>query len=189
MVYALEMFFDKSAEDMIYGFFNDLKENNISSYMLDVDARPHISIGVFNDIDIADCSNRLKRFCEQTSKINISFSSLGVFTFPKPCLFLAPIVNQSLIEIHNKLHSLFNDTNHTGFEYYLPNEWVPHCAIDISPDINVICKSTDLIMKKFIPIDCEIFEIGWVEISNPAIRLNSFSLNKIYSQRNGKSND
>lgn len=74
------------------------------------------------------------------------------------------------------MHKTFDFCNVKGFEYYLPDVWVPHCAVDISTDINVVCKSTDYILRNYIPFDVIVKEIGWIEISKPVKRLECFEL-------------
>lgn len=178
MLYALEMFLDRKTEDAVYGLYQRLKEENISTYLLDVNCRPHVSIGVFHDIDVPSCNDRLKDFCMNTSAIPLRFSSVGVFTAPGPCVFLAPIVTQTLLATHQRLMSLFADCDHKGHEYYLPDQWVPHCAVDIAKDIHTICRSTDLLLKEYTPIHGYVEEIGWVEVTKPVKRLETFHLTK-----------
>lgn len=176
MVYAIEMFFDNESEKKITSYFYKFKELGISTYLLDVDSRPHVTIGVFNDIDVKKSTDVLEKYCTILQKFTLKMSSVGVFPYPKPCVFFAPVITEKLIDLHKDMHKTFDFCNVKGFEYYLPDVWVPHCAVDISTDINVVCKSTDYILRNYIPFDVIVKEIGWIEISKPVKRLECFEL-------------
>ncbi len=120
----------------------------------------------------------LKEYCSELEPFSLRFQSLSVFTYPKPSISLAPLITRELLELHKDMHEKFSFCDSTGYKYYLPDSWVPHCALDISTDINVVCKSTDYVMKNFKPFDVIINKIGWVEISKPVNRLAYFELSK-----------
>lgn len=126
MVYALEMFFEKPGEDIIMEYWLRFKDEKISTYLLDVDSRPHVTVGCFNNIDIERCSAKLQDFCKANKKLQLIFPSVGVFTKPKPCVFLAPVVTNDLLDIHNKLFEVFRGCDYSGFEFYIKDNWVPH---------------------------------------------------------------
>ena len=176
MVYAIEMFFDKDTEKKIMEFYYKLKEENSSSYLLDIDSLPHVTMGCFNDIDVEECNNRLEGFCNKTPSFSLTFPSVGAFSKPQPVLFLSPVVTQELLNIHKDLWSLFSDCNYFSHEFYVPGYWIPHCTVDISGDIDVICKSTELLLLNFSPIKGQITNMQWVEITNPVKRLQTCML-------------
>ena len=131
MAYALEMFFDCDSEKKILGYFNKLKELGISSYLADLNSLPHITLGIFNDIEPKESFSALKELCAETEKFRLILPSVGVFTHPKPCVFLSPVVTAALLDFHRKTSEKFSFLNCEGFEYYFPGNWVPHCAVDI----------------------------------------------------------
>ena len=176
MIYALEMFFDINTERKIMNYYTDIKENGISSYLLDIENIPHITIGVFNDIDLDRTNETLKVYCSKIEKFKIRFGSIGIFTQPKSCVFIAPDITGKFIELHKSLHQAFNYCFAQGFEYYLPDKWIPHCAVDISNDINVVCRSTEYLIKTFKPFEALITHIGWVEVQKPIKILDQIEL-------------
>lgn len=176
MVCALEMFFEKSEENMIMEYWLRFKNEKISTYLLDVDSRPHLTVGCFNNIDIGHCSERLQDFCNTNKKLQLIFPSIGVFTKPKPCVFLAPVVTNGLLDMHSKLFEVFSDCDYSGFEFYTKDKWMPHCAMDIATDIETVCKSTDLLLRNFVPFSTYVSEIGWVLVDKPVKTLHTFPL-------------
>ena len=183
MLFALVMFFDKETEKIIYGYLEDLKRNNISTYLMDMESRPHITIGIYNDIDPDDCVRKLEIFCANIREFDLTISSLGIFVRPKPCVFLAPVVNRMILDLHEELQNLYKSLDNEGYEFYMCNHWVPHCAIDISIDMDKIRRSADCLMKSFMPVSCKVVGMGWVEISKPVRYLNEYGLTKDYSLR------
>jgi len=173
----LNISFDLESEQKIMNYLTNIKELGISSYLLDMGKFPYITIGGFRDIDITHASETLKKYCTELEKFKIRFSSIGIFTHPTTGVFLAPVANKKLLDLHEGLHKKFSVYSVEGFEYYLPDVWVPHCAIDVSADVNVVCKSTEYLMRNFKPFDVEITNIGWVEASKTTIkRLEYFEL-------------
>ncbi len=176
MVYALEMFLDEQTEQKIMNYFQKIKDLGISSYLIDVDSRPHITIGCFHDIHVERANEILKQYCSMLAQFTLTFPSIGVFTFPSPCVFLAPVVTSKLLELHKDLHRVFNFCSSQGFEYYLPDSWVPHCAVDISTDISSICKSTEFLLNEFRAFEGKVTNMAWVEITKPVKRLERMCL-------------
>lgn len=176
MVYALEMFFDPNTEQKVMKYFTDIKESGINSYLVDVDSRPHITVGCFNDIDVPRANDALKNYCKKLEKFTVGFSSLGIFTYPKFCVFLSPVNTKELLILHKDMHKTFDFCTAEGFEYYLPGSWVPHCAVDITDDINVMRRSSDYLLNNFKPFEAEVTNVGWVETTQPVKRLERFYL-------------
>ena len=79
MNYAIEMFFDKETDTSIREIWNDLHESKQSSYMSESGSIPHVSLTVFNQLDIDECNKRLTEFANSACGIEISLASIGTF--------------------------------------------------------------------------------------------------------------
>ncbi len=170
MVYALEMFFDKRSENKILEYFKK------SKYLTDVKSVPHITLAIFNDINIEKSNNKLRNFCLDNKKFNLYFSNLGLFTAPNPCIFLSPVATEKLLNLNKEIYNIFSEYSTDGFEYYKPCNWVPHCAVDITKDKDDIINSLNYFLKEFKPFEVTIEKIAFVEITKPVRRLKSFEL-------------
>ena len=176
MIYATELFFDAASEKAIQDIWTSFSEKSISTYMTDMGAKPHLTLGIFHDINEEAFTESLRAFTRQYSSFMMQFSSLGIFTSPKSCLFLAPVVTHKLLGLHTAFHEAFSSCDHEGWEYYLPNNWVPHCALDIALNSVGIEHSTSYMMDCFTPINATVESIGLVKVEKPVTYLSSFSL-------------
>lgn len=176
MIYAVELFFDSKSENKIQDIWNAFQEQSISTYMMDMGARPHITLGIFHDVDEASFTAKLQSFTSKYAGFSLRFSSLGIFTSPKACLFLAPVITLPLLRMHHDLHTTFSDCDHKGWEYYLPDRWVPHCAMDIALSSVGIEHSTSYMMDCFTPFEAEVDAVGLVKVEKPVTYLSTLSL-------------
>jgi 2'-5' RNA ligase len=163
MLYAIEMFFDENSETNIQRIWRSLKESGISSYMNDSGSVPHITLSVFNKIDVNDVNNRLVSFSEKISKFTLSLSSIGAFPSEEGVLFLAPIVTEKLLHIHHLFHNSFTDLKEDQWPYYLPGSWVPHCTLSINTKREKVHEALDIVIKAYSPLRIEVNRVGLVE--------------------------
>lgn len=124
MGYAVELFIKGSESEDIQHLF---KETN--SILADIDAKPHISLAVFDEVDIPKLCIILHEFASRLEPLTIRFSSIGLFPGTENIVFLAPVATESLISTHAMLHRYLADADMKCHSYYLPGAWVPHCTI------------------------------------------------------------
>jgi len=181
MHYSLEMIFDNKTEEKINSILLDLAEINAGLLSFDKNALPHMTIGNWNDIEINECCEKIKLFLKDIQPFEVSFNSIGIFP-TSGCVYLSPVVTGNLLNFHRKIHMLLSDCNHIGWEYYLPDMWVPHCGLDISTNINQICKTANFVINTFEPLSGTINNINLYECCEPVKRLiKKFPLNNFQS--------
>ena len=66
MKYAVELYFDKDTEEKIFKLAQGIANEGISKKYLEWRTRPHITIAIFNDIDIEKCDKILKEIAKDT---------------------------------------------------------------------------------------------------------------------------
>ncbi|MBZ9635168.1 2'-5' RNA ligase family protein [Clostridium sp. FP1] len=168
MLYAVELYFDKKTEEKIMRLPNGIAKKGISKRYLEWKTRPHITLGLFNNIDFENCDKLLDKLTKQISSFPTHLSSIGVFNNSK-CIFLSPVVTRELFELHREFHNTFSFCDHSGYEYYLPDSWVPHCAVMLgdSDDANALCASVKYVIENYEVIHGFFCEISFVEIIMP----------------------
>jgi 2'-5' RNA ligase len=136
MGYSVELNLSKDSAAPVVKLWQTLATASISSVMLDLGAQPHISLAIFQDLDPAVLQEDLKRFAEVTGSLSVVLSCAGTFPTAEGVVFLAPVVTQELLAVHERLHSLMRDRGVQSVNYYWPGEWVPHCtvAMGVTPD-------------------------------------------------------
>ena len=78
-------------------------------------------------------------------------------------------MNDSMYQFHRELHECLQEFDTTGYEWYCPNRWVPHCTLALTKDDaeDVFYKSSDLILHEFEKMSGSFISIGLVKITFP----------------------
>lgn len=131
MPYGVMFYFDNHTEKTISNIWQSLAENNLSTSMLDAGIRPHITLAIYEELDCQPCENELLKITAKTASLPIQFTHLGIFTYPEPVVFAAPLVTAELLSFHKDLQSRLINEGRNPWELYKPNKWVPHCTLSL----------------------------------------------------------
>ena len=137
--YAVELYFKSGESETIHRLFK-----TTNSILADIDAKPHISLAVFDEVDIPRLCVILHEFAARLEPLTIRFSYIGLFPGTENIVFLAPVVTESLISAHAMLHRYLADADMKCHSYYLPGAWVPHCTITAE---ELLAQATETIQK------------------------------------------
>ncbi len=178
MKYAIELYFDPKIEEKIYVLANKIADNGISTKYLEWKTRPHITLACFNDVDEEQCINKLIVFAQSHKKQLAGLASVGMFVDTKT-IYLAPIMTSSMYQFQKELYDFFSEFDTKGHEWYMPNRWVPHCAIALTKDDkeDAFFKASDLVLHQFEKMFGEFTSIGLVKISFPVEEVFTAELN------------
>ncbi len=168
MVYAIEMYFDKETERKLFDLAQKVAEEKISTKFLEWKTKPHVTLACFNDIDEADCIEKLKDFAQQHKKMSANLESVGMFNDTKT-VFINPTMNRVMYQMQNSLYESLKDFDTKGWEWYLPNEWIPHCTIALTgeDDDSAFYKASELILHEFKKTYGSFVSVGLVKITFP----------------------
>ena len=91
MTYEIEMYFDKATEEKIISLAGKVSEAGISTKYLEWKTRPHITLGVFNDVDENRCTKLLEQFAAGHKPKNAHLHSVAAWSDTKvvylnPCM-------------------------------------------------------------------------------------------------------
>lgn len=175
MPFAVHLFFDSTSERIIRSAWEELANSGISSSMHESAYRPHLSLALYDELNITASASRLKLFAEMFSPFALTISSLGFFPAGKAFVFLVPTVTQKLLDIHAYIHRLLEDMGKPSLSNHIPGYWFPHCtlALDVRPGLTAQAIEIGLAMP--FPMYCQVEEIGVVECW-PVKQLCSFGL-------------
>jgi hypothetical protein len=174
MPFSVECYFDPVAEDAVRNIWRALAEMKINTRMLDVSARPHLSLTVAEHNVPAELPERLRDFVMSRNGIQLQFGSLGLFPNDLGVLFLAPRASIQLDHLHLDWCTAIDPLDLAVWDYYRAGHWTPHCtlAVGLTPDqfgaAFDVCRSTPF------PLLAEIREIGLVKL-RPLERLRTFT--------------
>ena len=179
MKYAIELYFDENTEAQLYGLAKSVADAGLSTKFLEWKTRPHLTLACFNDVDEQKCIEQLKMYAQTHGKMPAYIASIGMFTDTKT-IFASPMMNDSMYGFHRELHEYLKEFDATGWEWYYPNRWMPHCALALTKEDgeDVFYKACDLILHEFKKLAGEFVSIGLVKISFPVEEIYTVELGK-----------
>lgn len=179
MQYAIELYYDKETEQKLSNLTHRVADEKLSTKFLEWKTRPHLTLACFNDVNEIKCIEQLKSFA-QTHKIMPAYiGSVGMFTDTRT-IFALPIMNDSMYQFQRELYEQLKNFDATGWEWYHPNRWMPHCTLALTKedDEEVFYKASDLILHEFRKMIGEFVSIGLVKISFPVEEIYTIELDR-----------
>ena len=168
MQYAIELYFDKETEQKLNHLAQRIADENLSTKFMDWKTRPHLTLACFNDLDETTCIEQLSKFAKEHKKLPAYIGSVGMFSDTKT-IFASPVMNNAMYQFQRELHKSLQDFDTTGWEWYLPNRWMPHCTLALTKedDSEVFFKASDLILREFKKMSGKFVAIGLVKVTFP----------------------
>jgi hypothetical protein len=163
MPFAIHVYFDAASESLMRGVREELARCGVSYSNYGPTSRPHLSLALYDELDIAACVSRLKMFAEMFSPFALTISSLGIFPTGNACLFVAPTVTQRLLDVHAYIHQLLEDAGTASLTNFVPGSWIPYCSLAPAIDARFIPQAIAIGMAIPLPLYCRVEEIGVVE--------------------------
>ena len=175
MQYAIELFYDAETEKQIFALAQKISDANLSTKFLDFKTRPHLALACFNDVDETKCRELLSIFADSHKTLPAHIGSIGMFTDTKT-IFLSPIMTKSMYQFQGELHEAMKDFDSTGWEWYSPDRWVPHCTVALTGEDadEVFYEASNLVLHEFNKLSGKYVSIGLVKVTDrKSTRLNS----------------
>ncbi len=168
MTYAIEMYFDKETENKIMSLPQKVADSNLSTKFLEWKTRPHVTLAIFNDVDESKCVELLNKFVKEVREMPAFLDSVGMFNDTKT-IFLNPTMTKSMYQLQADLHDALKEFDTQGWEWYLPDGWVPHCTVALTgeDEAEIFYKTSELILREFKKIEGKYTALGLVKITFP----------------------
>ncbi|MGL4772533.1 MAG: 2'-5' RNA ligase family protein [Clostridium sp.] len=162
MIYALELLFNEEGHLYVKELLSKLNMANIITLENNVDELcPHITLGIFNNLDKDEEAflKKLKKFRDGYSPIKLSFEGIG--TFPQSgTLLLKPTVTEELLILHKNFYENFKEFVPYSNAYYLPNKWSPHCTLVTGVSTDKLKEVFNFVIDLFIPLEVELVDVA-----------------------------
>ncbi|MCR8847441.1 2'-5' RNA ligase family protein [Rossellomorea sp. SC111] len=163
-MYWVIALFDDKTEEQIKGIWKELAVKNISYYEEEInDARPHITLGSYTELDKEAYIESLDTFYEHRAPFSITFNTVGSF-LNFGTLFLSPTVTRELLEFHASHYDHFHSFNHQANPLYLPDNWIPHCTLANKLSPEKLAEGFEHCLGKGDTIEAEITDIAIIEL-------------------------
>ncbi len=164
MPFAVEMFFDESADKRVREVWDDLARTNLTSCMIDGGYRPHVTLGVFEGYTSPQFENEFRLFTEKHGVFSVKFDYLGVFPRPEGVVYFGAVVTGQLLSVHGEFTRRFASLMMGIRPYYLPGSWVPHCTLAYGLSMAAIPAAVEVCSRFTLPLIAQVKEIGLIEI-------------------------
>lgn len=174
MDYAVELYLDKNTEKEIIKMAECLPEENREGGSSRGRKTPHLTLGIFRDIDEGRGEEKLKKLVRQWRRGDAHFITAGFD--PAGLIFLAPVINDFIYGIHMELHETFRFSI-DGFEHYSFGKWVPHLTLArYSRDEESILNALREVLRSFTPIKGSFERAALVQLGDKSREVCSFKL-------------
>ncbi|OIT06666.1 PREDICTED: uncharacterized protein LOC109213038 [Nicotiana attenuata] len=127
--YAIELYFDPALENQVLKAWNVLARRQISTQLIEIESRPHITLFSSSLVDPLKLENILKNFAAKQEPLPLSFGSIGSLPSDSDTLFLAPTPTLSLLQFHLQLFDAMKKEGIEMGEESRPDTWIPYCAV------------------------------------------------------------
>lgn len=177
MQYAIELYFDPETEKQLLLLCQKIADAGISTRFLEWKTRPHLTLACFSDVDEAECVERLKAFAASHTGMPACLGSVGMFTDSRT-IFASPIMTSAMYRFQRELHECMQGFDTKGWEWYLPERWVPHCTLALTKDDgdDAFYRASELVLREFCKTAGMFVSVGLVKISFPVQEIADFAL-------------
>ena len=168
MKLAVELFFDEETERKLLHLAERIAAEGLNTKYFEWKTRPHVTLAIFDSEDEEACIERIKSFAKDREALPAYIGSVGMFTDTKT-IFASPVMTAPMYQFQRELHGYFDGFDTRGYEWYLPDRWVPHCALALmsEDDEELFYKACDLVLREFEKINGKFSSIGLVKITFP----------------------
>ncbi len=179
MKYAIELYFDRETEKILFDLSQRVAEEGISMKFSEWKTRPHLTLACYNDLDEQKCIEQLKQFAQRYNPFPAYIGSIGMFP-DTGTIFTSPVMNKNMYRMQAELHDLLKEYDTKGFEWYLPERWAPHCTLALTNEDgeNAFYRASNLLLREFRKTCGEFVAIGLVRITCPVKEIFTTELSK-----------
>ena len=155
--------------------WNVLARRQISTQLIEIESRPHITLFSSSFVDPAKLENTIKAFAAKQEPLALSFSTIGSFPSDNNVLFLAPTPSVSLLQFQSQLCEAMKKEGVEIGDEYRADSWTPYCAVAQDVPKSRMAEAFCVLRDLKLPVAGYAMDIGLVEFS-PVRELFSFVL-------------
>lgn len=175
--YSIELYLDPALENQVLKAWNVLARRQISTQLIEIESRPHITLFSSPFLDPSKLEPLLKSFAtkQQQDPLHLHFTSIGSLPNQGNLLFLSPTPTFSLLHFHSQLIDLLKKDGLDIPDDYRVDSWLPVCPLAQEVPKNRLPEAFSVLRDLKLPVAGYAMDIGLVEFS-PVRELCSFIL-------------
>ena len=138
----------------------------------------NLTLACFNDVDEQQCMRQLESFAKAHNAMPAYLDSVGMFNDTR-AIFASPLMTESMYRLQRELHECMKGYDTKGWEWYCPDNWVPHCTLAMTSEDedDVFYKASDLILHEFRKMSGMFEYVGLVKVTFPVEEIFTARLN------------
>lgn len=129
MGYAVELYFDEATTARVSELAGRIHAACGGADLAGWGFVPHISLAGYETVAVEKLEPILAEFAGLTPRFEVSLAAVGLFPTSQGVVYLAPVVTQQLLGLHERFSAQVAATGHTAHPYYQPGNWIPHCTV------------------------------------------------------------
>lgn len=90
---------------------------------------PHFSWQIAQDYDFPSLEQVMHSIATSVSPLQLRTTGIGIFTGPRPVIFIPLVKTAELIELHTTIWERTQEVAHGLSPYYSPEVWMPHISL------------------------------------------------------------
>ncbi|KAL6994309.1 hypothetical protein U1Q18_012416 [Sarracenia purpurea var. burkii] len=163
--YGIELYFDPALENQVLKAWNILARRQISTRLIEIESRPHITLFSTPFTDPLKLENIVKTLASRQEPLAISLSSIGSLANYNNVFFLAPTPSLALLQFHSQLCDAMKKEDIEIGEDYRPDSWIPYCPVAEEVPKSRMAEAFTVLRDLKLPVSGYAMDIGVVEFS------------------------
>ena len=152
MPIAIMLDLDAAAAAKIEPLWDALEQDPALTTTRWLGVHAHLTLAAYDALDPRPLLPRLDGFARGLQPLAIRFASIGAFVGSSgTTIFLAPVADRALLELHDSFHREFADCLDRCITHYRPTCWVPHLTLAQDVEIDALPLAVSRLAGAMIP--------------------------------------
>ncbi|MDW7657156.1 MAG: 2'-5' RNA ligase family protein [Bacillota bacterium] len=163
MEYAIILSFDQSNDRKLRQMIKALADTSGNETVLLSGLKPHLTLAEFDTDRYETVVLTLSEMAEKIlSPIPVKLASAGFFPNNLSVLYLAPIVDEHLLDLHRLINNALEPLCTAFSPLYREENWVPHCTLALELDQVSFADACTALAESFQTLDTVADQIGLI---------------------------
>jgi hypothetical protein len=182
MAFAISLWFDEVSEADIREKWQRLHAGGISTALCSGPYRPHITLGIWEQLDLDQLRAQLKPEITTLESFEITLPFIGCISAPPgkisnsgSAVFLGVTPTSLLLSVHELVHAAAGISANSCRQFYKKNVWNPHCTLAANVPSADVPRAVEIAQRFSFPMQVRVDRVGVIE--TPAeVELDSYEL-------------
>ena len=170
MAYGVGLIFDRQTDASIRGVWQKLHDRGMVTPLCLPGSLPHISLILSETLRVDEALERIEETARALPRLEIRFSTLGVFTHPDLVLFYGITPTAELIGFHAALKQAYLQCTTALIPASQPGAWVPHCSLTGRLDSSQVQAGIMVAAGTPLPFVTQYIELAVVEFDRSGVK-------------------